>query len=363
MSLKRDKFSSKEKYFMNIAINIAKSNNGYTAENPSVGCVVVKNNQILSFGTTSYFGRPHAEVNALKSCKNTKGSTVYLTLEPCTHFGKTPPCTDALIKAKIKKVIYSLEDIDSRTSNKSKKILNTKKIIVKSGLLKSKTKKIYNQYYYAKKNHLPYLTAKLACSKNFKIFQDKTQITNEYSKKNSHILRSKNQAILTTSKTVNTDNPKLNCRILGLEKFSPIKIIIDKSLKIKKNSYILHNGNKTIIFHSSQNKAKLKYLKSIGVKVYFIKCHNDNHYNILKILKKIYKLGITSVLVETGPKFLKSILKTNKINQFYLFMSDKKINKSKVTNVKDLINFLSKNYKFSNKINSYLDNNSLLHYY
>ena len=78
MSLKRDKFSSKDKYFMNIAINIAKSNTGYTAENPSVGCVVVKNNQILSFGTTSYFGRPHAEVNALKSCKNTKGSTVYI---------------------------------------------------------------------------------------------------------------------------------------------------------------------------------------------------------------------------------------------------------------------------------------------
>ena len=136
---------------MNIAINLVYNHKGFTGVNPSVGCVIVKNNQILSFGTTSFFGRPHAEINALTSNKNTEDSTVYLTLEPCTHFGKTPPCTNALIKAKVKRVVYSIEDSDLRTSNKSKKIFNKKKIVVHSGLLKSKSKKLYKQYSYSKK--------------------------------------------------------------------------------------------------------------------------------------------------------------------------------------------------------------------
>ena len=124
MSTRKDKFTHKDRYFMKLAINLAKSQIGLTGLNPSVGCVVVKNNELLSFGVTNNDGRPHAETIALKNSRSQYvGSTVYLTLEPCSHYGKTPPCTNALIKSKVKKVIYSIEDKDLRSFNKSKKIL------------------------------------------------------------------------------------------------------------------------------------------------------------------------------------------------------------------------------------------------
>ena len=139
MSTKKDKFTSKDRYFMQIAINLAVNRSGYTGSNPSVGCVVVKNNDVVSFGSTNINGRPHAETIALNNNKKSnKGATVYVTLEPCSHYGKTPPCTKALIKSKVKKVIYSVEDNDSRSFKKSKKILTLNKIITKSGLLKNK---------------------------------------------------------------------------------------------------------------------------------------------------------------------------------------------------------------------------------
>ena len=363
MSLRKDNFTNKDKYFMNIAINLAYSHKGYTGSNPSVGCVVVKNNNIISYGVTSLFGRPHAEVNALSKSNKIKNSTVYLTLEPCTHFGKTPPCTSALIKAQVKKVIYSSIDTDPRTSNKSKKILSQKSIIVKSGLLQKKSKKLYESYNYSKKKSIPYLTAKLACSKKLKIFNDKSQISNYYSKQATHVLRSQNQGILTTYKTINTDNPKLSCRINGKEKFSPLRIIIDKDLKIKKNSYVISNKVPTIIFHSSNNKSKLNFLKSSGVKTYFVKKNKDNLLNILDILKKIYQLGITSVLVESGPIFLKHLLKLNIVKDFYLFKSDIIIPNTKKIDVYYIINLLKKIYKFHKNVNTYLDKDSLIHYY
>tara|TARA_B100001250_G_scaffold133833_1_gene114420 strand:+ start:1833 stop:2924 length:1092 start_codon:yes stop_codon:yes gene_type:complete len=363
MSSKKDKFSSKDKYFMNIAINLASTINGYTGHNPSVGCVIVKNNKIISFGSTSFFGRPHAEINALSKTNDSKGSTVYLTLEPCTHYGKTPPCTKALIKAKIKKVIYSIEDSDHRTANKAKKILNKNKIIVSSGLLKNRSKNLYKNYNFSKKNLLPYVIGKLACSNNFKIFNNSKVISNKHSNQVTHLLRSKNQAILTTYKTINIDNPKLNCRILGKERFSPFKFIVDRDLKIKIDSHILHNGNKTFIFHSSINNSKLNYLKSIGVKTYFMKREKNNFLDLLKILRNIYKLGLTSVIIEAGPNFLSRMLKENLINEFYLFKSDKSISKYETINVNNIIKFLHGNYSFSKKVNTYLDKDILLHYY
>ncbi len=147
MSLKKDNFSSFDKKNMRFAINLAKNQNGLTGTNPSVGCVVVKNNKIISYGVTNFNGRPHAETIALNKCrKNNSNSSIYVTLEPCSHHGKTPPCTNAIIKSKVKKVYYSIEDSDLRSFNNSKKILKSKKISTKSGLLKSEAKKLYKNY-------------------------------------------------------------------------------------------------------------------------------------------------------------------------------------------------------------------------
>ena len=366
MPTKKNRFTQKDRIYMNLAINLAKNQKGLTGLNPSVGCVIVKNDKILSYGVTNINGRPHAETIALnKSKKENIGSTVYLTLEPCSHFGKTPPCTNALIKAKVKKVIYATEDQDSRSFKKAKNILKSKKIITKSGLLNNKVKDLYKNYNYIKKNKFPYVIGKIASSSDFYISKNKTRITNEYSRKITHLLRQRNQGILTSYKTVNTDNPKLTCRINGLEKFSPTRLVIDRDLKINLKSYIIkHSSNpKTIIFHNSKNIDKINNLKKKGAKLIYFNVDKNNYFDIKKLLKKIYELGIHSVLVESGKTTIYRMISKNLFNEFFLFKSNKILNNKDRINVSDIKKKL--NYKFKNKdyVNTYLDKDRLIHYY
>ena len=138
MSTKKGKFSHKDKKYMELALSLASSRHGLTGVNPSVGCVIVKNNEIISIGQTGYGGTPHAEHNAINNSNtNLEGSKMYVTLEPCNHYGKTPPCTNLIIKKKINEVLYSIEDIDKKVKAKSFKILKSKDIIVKKGLLRA----------------------------------------------------------------------------------------------------------------------------------------------------------------------------------------------------------------------------------
>ena len=229
--------SKNDKFYLKLALNLAKQNEGLTNENPSVGCVIVKNNKILSLSKTSINGRPHAEDNAIRLTNKSdlKNSTMYVTLEPCTHYGKTPPCTDLIIKKRISKIVYGSNDIDKRTANKLKKVLSKYNVSTKQIKMKEITD-FYKSYFYIRKKKFPYITAKLACSKDYYIYSKKDKnITNELSRQTSHLLRYKNNAILISSKTLNKDNPYLNCRIKGLEDRSPIKIILDKNLNYKKN--------------------------------------------------------------------------------------------------------------------------------
>jgi len=366
MSLKKNKFSTLDKKYMKLAINLAVNQKGLTGLNPSVGCVIVKNNKIISFGNTEINGRPHAEIVALnKTKKNNNGSTVYITLEPCNHYGKTPPCTKALIKSRVKKVYYSIQDLDTRTKNKAKKVLKLNNIKVKSGLLEKTVKDFYKNYYFVKKKNLPYVIGKLACSSNFYILKNNTFITNEHSRKVSHLLRYQSQAILTSYKTINNDNPKLSCRLNGLEKNSPTRIIIDKNLKININAFVVNNSKniKTLIFYNFKNLKKIKYLKNKKVRLIYMKKDSNGKFNLKSIFEKIYKLGFNSVLVECGSELTLSMLSQKLFNEFYLFKGNK-ILKNKLK-----ISILSINRKlnkfFNNKkiVNTYLDKDNLIHYY
>ena len=265
MSSKKDKSNNLDKYFMSIAMNLAKQRNGLTGLNPSVGCLIVKNNKILSFGQTGYNGRPHAESVAISKCKKNelKNSSIYITMEPCTHYGKTPPCTNEIIKSKFKRVIYSINDIDKRTSNKAYSLLRSKKIKVSKGVLKSESKKIYRNYFQHKIYKKPFIAAKIACSSDFFISSKNKFITNQHSRDVSHILRYNFDSILISSKTANADKSKLSCRINGLKSFSPKRLIIDKNLKINKKSNVItdKDKNNTVIFHSTKDKKKLRYFK------------------------------------------------------------------------------------------------------
>ena len=333
MSSKRDKFSLKDKKYMRIAVDIAKSRMGLTGDNPSVGCVIVKNEKIISLGVTGYNGRPHAETNAINnSIENLAGSKMYVTLEPCNHYGKTPPCTNSIIKCGVKELYYSTDDIDDKVKGKSFSILSKKNIKVSKGLLENEAKELYESYIINRKKKLPYVTGKIAISKNKLIYSsDIRKITDKVSDKLTHYLRYKNDSILISVKTLNLDNPKLNCRLKGFEKFSPKRIILDKNLDIKLNTYILKTvkKNNTIIFYNKHNKSKIKILKKKGVNLFQFNLVNKKHFNLKLILKKLYKIGCKNLLVEGGDKITKDFLRKRLINKFYLFKSPKKLPKNK----------------------------------
>ena len=366
MSTKKDKFSLKDKNYMRLAISLASARKGLTGNNPSVGCLIVKNDKIISIGQTGYKGRPHAEINAINnSFQDLSGSKMYVTLEPCNHYGKTPPCTNSIIKSGINEVFYAINDIDKKVKGKSFKILSKRNIKVKKNLLKNEATKLYDSYIFNRKHKTPYVSAKIAISKNKLIYSEGSKrITDHTSDKLSHYLRFKNDAIMVSSKTLNIDDPKLNCRLEGYESFSPKRVILDRDLKIKLNTYIFKttNKNNTIIFHNSLDNFKIKTLKKKGIILIKSKVDYKNKLNLRFALKKLYSLGVRSLLVEGGDKLTKNMLRNRLINQFYLFKSSKilPMNKNHINFTSD--NILNYMYKIRSKISSKLAKDTITIY-
>ena len=329
MSTKRDNFTSKDKKFMKLALDLARARKGLTGDNPSVGCVIVKKDKIISIGQTGYGGRPHAEHNAISnSFEELKDSKMYITLEPCNHYGKTPPCTKNIVKNKISEVYYSIDDIDVQVKGKSYSILKKNNIKVKKGLLKNEALNLYKSYYINRKKKLPYIIGKIALSKNKIIYSDiSKKITSKTSDKLTHYLRLKSDGILITGTTLNTDNPKLDCRLDGYMKFSPKRIILDKNLKINLKSYIVKSikNKNTIIFHNSGNKIKKNFLIKKGAFLINQPLNKNKNFDLKKILKKLYMVGVKNLLVEGGDKLTKSFLQKRMFNEFYMFKSTKNL--------------------------------------
>ena len=349
MSTKKDKFSSKDKLYMEIALKLAISRYGHTGSNPSVGCVIVKNDKIISIGQTSFNGRPHAESNAIKnSTENLNGSIMYVTLEPCCHHGMTPPCTDLIIKSKISEVIYSVQDIDVRVKNKSFKILKSKKIKVKKGLLVEKVKNFYSTYFFNRRKKLPYVTGKIAVSKNNLIYSklDK-KITNVKADKFTHLLRYKSDSLMISYKTLNNDNPKLNCRLKGVKKYSPRRIILDNKLNTNIKSFIINSANKsnTIIFYNKANKSQILKFKKKGINLISSKIDNKGRFDIKILLKKLYKLNCRNLLIEGGGELTNYLLRNKIFNRFFLYESNKKLSKRSNYLIFNSLNLLRQKYK------------------
>ena len=335
---------TRHNFFSNLAFNLAEIHLGKTNTNPSVGCVVVKNDSVISSGVTSISGRPHAEFNALNKNINFKNSEIYLTLEPCTHFGKTPPCIDLIKRKNIKKVYYCYDDPDLRTFKKAKKILKKKITKLK---ISSKNSDFYKGYYLNKKKNIPLIDAKIAISKDFYTISRKSKwITNYMSRKVGHLLRSKYNCIISTSKTVNKDNSLLNCRINGLNNHKPDLIIIDRKLKLKKNLALFNITKKrsTYIVTSSTNDQKISYFKKKKIKIIRIK-KLDSKNDFKKLFKKIFLIGKRRILIETGLVFLNKLIKFNLIDDLYVFEAGKSLRKYGFNKIKlnNLRNYASKN--------------------
>ena len=255
----------KHAYYMGLALQQAKKTIGNTRQNPAVGCIITKFEKVIGAGYTSINGRPHAEFNALNSSNsNLKNSYLYVTLEPCSHYGKTPPCVKFIIKKKIKKVFFSINDPDQRSFNKSKKILRKNSVSVTNGVLKDKIKSFYTSYIRFKEKKIPFVTCKLAISKDFfTINKKKDWITNEFSRSRVQLMRSEHDCILTSSTTIAEDNPRLYTLLFNLLKLF-IEYIIQSTTSFMCIKFLLKFGSNIVNFLSlTALKTKLLTKRSV----------------------------------------------------------------------------------------------------
>ncbi|MDA9624861.1 bifunctional diaminohydroxyphosphoribosylaminopyrimidine deaminase/5-amino-6-(5-phosphoribosylamino)uracil reductase RibD [Candidatus Pelagibacter bacterium] len=344
-------------HYLNLAFNLAKINLGKTKLNPSVGCVIEKNGSVISSGYTSISGRPHAEFNALNKKASFKNTTLYVTMEPCTHYGITPPCTNLIIKKKIKNVYFSFQDVDQRTANKSIRLLRNDNIkVIKRKI--DNYKNFYQSYFLNKKSNFPMIDAKIAISKDYFTINKKDRwITNSNSRRRAHLIRSEYDSIISTSVSINKDNSILNCRLNGFDINKPDLIVIDLNLDIKKNLNIFKTSKKrNILIVSSVIKSKKKeFLQRKGVK--FVKIDSlSNKKDFILLFKLLKKKGYNRILVESGLTFLNQLIKKRLISNLYIFKSSIRLGKNGKNNVS--ANLLKK-FKMKKKIKVNLNNDVL----
>ena len=296
---------------------LAKKGIGKVAPNPLVGCVIVKNNKIIGEGYHKEYGDKHAEINAINNVSNKKeieGSSVYINLEPCNHFGKTPPCSDALVKLKPKEVIISNKDPNPLTNGKSIKKLIDNNINVRSNILKEEGEELNKRFFKNQIKKLPFIILKWAqTSDGFIAKSDGSSkwISNDISRTLVHKWRSEELGILVGAKTVNNDNPKLNVR--SWDGKDPIRVIIDPNNRSSNKNDILSDTLPTLIYNKKreskvQNKQFVRLLE----------------FNLLNILKDILSRGISSIMVEGGSFTLQSFIENNLWDEARVFVSDGK---------------------------------------
>tara|TARA_Y100001970_G_scaffold277480_1_gene381711 strand:+ start:2856 stop:3932 length:1077 start_codon:yes stop_codon:yes gene_type:complete len=311
--------------FINLAHDFASKNLGKTFPNPSVGCIISKNNKIISKAVTSSTGRPHAEETALKKAgKQAKGATMYVTLEPCYHNSQNGSCTDQILRSGISEIFISCIDQDPRTKNKSINKLKRNNIKVITGIAKEKTIKVNKFFFKSLSKKKPFTKVKMAISADEKIAwsnYNSKWISNFKSRSFAHFLRARSQAILTTSKTILKDDPRFTVR----KKNKILKhlniIIIDRNLKTPLNSKLFKNLHaKRVIIFTTKNNSKSKKLKQLGCEIFEMKSEK-NQLNLKKIFNYIYKLKISDLMVEAGGNFFTELIKNNLVDEIHLFKS------------------------------------------
>ena len=279
-----------------------------------VGAVIVKNEIVIGEGYHEKYGEGHAEVNAFKSLKeDPSGATMYVTLEPCSHYGKTPPCVDKIIQSKIKRVVIGMIDPNPLVSGNGVDKLKRAGIEVKVGVLEDKCKKLNEIFikYILTKN--PFVVLRTGESK---------WITSEKSRLEVHNLRNKLSAIMVGVNTVIKDNPELTCRIENGN--DPIRIIVDSTLKISMDSKVLQNkDNKTIIVTTKRaNINSMQELLKKNIQVIIIE-EKNGQVDLSALIKKLGELGIDSILLEGGSTLNYSALEENIVDKVMVYIAPK----------------------------------------
>ncbi len=302
------------KKMMKKCLNLAKKGKGFVAPNPMVGCVITDDSgNILSEGYHQKYGENHAERNAILNCnKDLKGSTLYVNLEPCSHFGKTPPCADLIIEKGIKKVVCAMSDPNPIVSGNGFKKLKNAGIEVVTGILEDEAKELNKVFIKNITKKKPYVLIKTATTLDSKIALSNGKskwITDDYSRQIVHKLRSSYQAIMTGSGTVLADNPNLTARIKNGK--NPIRIIMDKKGVIPLDYNVFKDNTEKIILITNSNKTYHSHIQKID-----FECYDT-------LFKTLYSLDVYDVLIEGGQGLNSSIIAANEADEITMFMAPK----------------------------------------
>lgn len=320
---------NQDKHYMSRALELAALAAGRTSPNPMVGCVIVKDAEIVGEGYHQKAGTPHAEVHALRAAgESAQGATAYVTLEPCSHFGKTPPCADALIKAGLKRVVVAMVDPNPLVGGRGIARLRDAGIQVDIGIQEDEAKKLNKGFLKAIQTGLPFVLYKSALTLDGKIATesgDSQWVTNESSRAYVHQLRNQFDVIMVGSETVLHDNPALNCRIC--EGRDPVRLIVDGELKISIESAVLTSSSSApciIATSASAPLDKYKFLQAMeNVEVWK---YDVPRYVPLEILfQDLVKRGWNSVLLEGGGGLAGSLLQSQLIDEVEFFYAPKLI--------------------------------------
>lgn len=315
----------KEEY-MRRAIHLAQKGCGYTNPNPMVGAVIVKDGKIIGEGYHEKIGGLHAERNALKNCtEDPKGAEIYVTLEPCCHYGKTPPCTQALIEAGIKKVYVGNTDPNPKVDGGGIKILKEHGVEVETGILSEECRQINDIFFHYIQNEIPYIALKYAMTLDGKIATatgESKWITGETAREHVHKLRHRYAAIMAGIGTVLADDPMLNARIENGN--DPIRVICDSNLRIPEDSQIVKTAKqiKTIIATVSDDEEKIKRLEENGCQI-IKNAPQNGKVDVKELLKQLRTMEIDSVLVEGGGILNESLIQNGCVHKVYAYIAPK----------------------------------------
>ena len=328
-----DFFMQKKEEYMRRALELARKGEGHTSPNPMVGCVVVKDGRIISEGYHEKYGEFHAERNALTRCtEDTAGADLYVTLEPCCHQGKTPPCTDIIIEKKIARVFVGSMDSNPLVAGKGVQILRDHGIYVETGILDAECRKLNEVFYHYIATKTPFVVMKYAMTLDGKIAcatGDSKWVTGEIARTQVHRMRGRYRGIMVGIGTVLADDPMLNCRVEG--GVDPVRIICDSNMHIPTESQIVKTASdiETIVacsqeaLESERKQEKIRRLKEAGIQI--IGTEGAHGVNLVELMKKLGGQNIDSILLEGGGTLNASALEDGIVNKVYAYIAGKLI--------------------------------------
>lgn len=309
-------------HFMQLALDFAEKGKGYVAPNPLVGCVIVRNNEMVASGYHKKYGDAHAEVNAITNLHDTvspKECTLYVTLEPCSHFGKTPPCADLIIKKGFKRVVIACKDPNPLVAGNGIKKLIEAGIEVICGVMEKEARELNKHFVHFFENKRPYFLLKWAQTADGFISKwpipenkEENKISGHAAQTMVHALRAEYMAIMVGKNTVLSDNPSLTTRLVNGK--NPIRIFIDKNLEVPASFAIYDASAQTIVFNALKD--------SVENNIQFIKL-NFNEAILPQISSKLYQLNIQSVLVEGGAQLLNTFINQGLWDELMVFENTK----------------------------------------